>query len=122
MKIIFYLKTCNTCTRIINELNLDSSFVFREIKSNPITIKEIEMIHNLSKNYESIFNKRAKLFSEKKLKNIILTELEYKNYILENYTFLKRPVIIIGDEIFIGNSKKNVLELKKYLIEFSISL
>jgi len=122
MKIIFYLKTCNTCTRIINELNLDSSFVFREIKSNPITIKEIEMIHNLSKNYESIFNKRAKLFSEKKLKNIILTELEYKNYILENYTFLKRPVIIIGDEIFIGNSKKNVLELKKYLSEFSISL
>ena len=122
MKIIFYLKTCNTCTRIINELNLDSSFVFREIKSNPITIKEIEMIHDLSKNYESIFNKRAKLFSEKKLKNIILTELEYKNYILENYTFLKRPVIIIGDEIFIGNSKKNVLELKKYLSEFSISL
>jgi len=122
MKIIFYLKTCNTCTRIINELNLDSSFVFREIKSNPITIKEIEMIHDLSKNYESIFNKRAKLFSEKKLKNVILTELEYKNYILENYTFLKRPVIIIGDEIFIGNSKKNVLELKKYLIEFSISL
>ena len=117
MKIIFYLKTCNTCTRIINELNLDSSFVFREIKSNPITIKEIEVIHDLSKNYESIFNKRAKLFSEKKLKNMILTELEYKNYILENYTFLKRPVIITGNKIFIGNSKKNVLELKKHLSE-----
>ena len=70
------------------------------------------MIHDLSKNYESIFNKRAKLFSEKKLKDIVITELEYKNYILENYTFLKRPVIITGNKIFIGNSKKVVEELK----------
>ena len=75
------------------------------------------MIHDLSKNYESIFNKRAKLFTEKKLKDVTLTELEYKNYILENYTFLKRPVIITDQKIFIGNSKKNILELKKHLGE-----
>ena len=117
MKVVFYLKSCNTCTRIIKELKLDSSFIFREIKSNPLTIREIEMIHDLSKSYESIFNKRAKLFSEKNLKNITLSELEYKNFILENYTFLKRPVIITGGKIFIGNSKKNVLELKKHLGE-----
>ena len=117
MKVVFYLKSCNTCTRIIKEIKLDSSFIFREIKSNPLTIKEIEMIHDLSKNYESIFNKRAKLFSEKKLRDVSLTELEYKNYILENYTFLKRPVIIKGEKIFIGNSKKNLLKLKKHLGE-----
>jgi arsenate reductase len=117
MKVVFYLKSCNTCTRIIKGIKLNSSFVFREIKSNPLTLKEIEMIHDLSKNYESIFNKRAKLFTEKKLKDVTLTELEYKNYILENYTFLKRPVIITDQKIFIGNSKKNILELKKYLGE-----
>ena len=117
MKVVFYLKSCNTCTRIIKEIKLDSSFVFREIKSNPLTLKEIEMIHDLSKNYESIFNKRAKLFTEKKLKDVTLTELEYKNYILENYTFLKRPVIITDQKIFIWNSKKNILELKKHLGE-----
>ena len=117
MKVVFYLKSCNTCTRIIKEIKLDSSFVFREIKSNPLTLKEIEMIHDLSKNYESIFNKRANLFTEKKLKDVTLTELEYKNYILENYTFLKRPVIITDQKIFIGNSKKNILELKKHLGE-----
>ncbi|MDC0477696.1 arsenate reductase [Flavobacteriaceae bacterium] len=117
MKVVFYLKSCNTCTRIIKEIKLDSSFEFREIKSKPLSTEEIEMIYSLSKNYELIFNKRAKLFSEKKLKNVTLTELEYKNLILNNYTFLKRPVIIIGNKIFIGNSKKNVLELKKYLSE-----
>ena len=117
MKVVFYLKSCNTCTRIIKELKLDSSFIFREIKSNPLTIMEIEMIHDLSKSYESVFNKRAKLFSEKNLKNITLSESEYKNFILENYTFLKRPVIITGEKIFIGNSKENILELKKHLGE-----
>ena len=117
MKVVFYLKSCNTCTRIIKELKLDSSFTFREIKSKPLTIMEIEMIHDLSKSYESVFNKRAKLFSEKNLKNITLSESEYKNFILENYTFLKRPVIITGEKIFIGNSKENILELKKHLGE-----
>ena len=72
MKVVFYLKSCNTCTRIIKELKLDSSFIFREIKSNPLTIREIEMIHDLSKSYESVFNKRAKLFSEKNLKGLVL--------------------------------------------------
>ena len=117
MKVVFYLKSCNTCTRIIKEIKLDSSFIFREIKSNPLSTGEIEMIHELSKSYESIFNKRAKLFSEKNLKDVALTELEYKNFILENYTFLKRPVIITGEKIFIGNSKENILELKKHLGE-----
>ena len=117
MKVVFYLKSCNTCTKIIKELKFDSSFEFREIKSMPLTINEIEMIYGLSKSYELIFNKRAKLFSEKKLKNVTLTELEYKNYILYNYTFLKRPVIVVENKIFIGNSKKNILELKKYLSE-----
>ena len=117
MKVVFYLKSCNTCARIIKEIKLDSSFVFREIKSSPISIKELEMIYHFSKSYESIFNKRAKLFSAKKLKNVTLSELEYKSYILENYTFLKRPVIITGNTIFIGNSKKNILEIKKHLGE-----
>ena len=117
MKAIFYLKSCNTCARIIKELKLNSTFIFREIKSNPITVQELELIHDLSKSYESIFNKRAKLFHEKKLKEQSLTELEYKNYVLENYTFLKRPVIISNGKIFIGNSKKTIQEVKKHLSE-----
>ena len=118
MKVVFYLKSCNTCTRIIKELELSNAFIFREIKSTPITIEELELIHDLSKSYESVFNRRAKLFHEKKLKDKNLTELEYKNYILENYTLLKRPVIISNGEMFIGNSKKTIKEAKKHISEY----
>ena len=42
------------------------------------------------------------------LKNQVLTEADIKQLILDEYTFLKRPVIIFNDSIFIGNSKKNI--------------
>ena len=46
-----------------------------------------------------------------------LTETDYKNYILEHYTFLSRPVFIINNTIFIGNSKENVEAVKQALNE-----
>ncbi len=51
MKKIFYLKTCDTCKRIIKSLpNLDG-FIFQDIKENPITVKQLEEIHSLTSNY-----------------------------------------------------------------------
>ena len=44
-----------------------------------------------------------------------LTEKDYKKYILEEYTFLKRPVLVIGDKIVIGNAKKSVAEAKELI-------
>jgi arsenate reductase len=41
-----------------------------------------------------------------------LNEKDYRKYILQEYTFLKRPVMIINDRIFIGNAPKNVAAAK----------
>jgi arsenate reductase len=49
------------------------------------------------------------------LKSKNLTEADYKNYILEHYTFLSRPVFIIDGKIYIGNSQKNIAEVIKAL-------
>ena len=37
-----------------------------------------------------------------------LTEDDFKRYMLQEYTFLKRPFMINGDDVFIGNAKKTV--------------
>ena len=50
------------------------------------------------------------------LKDQNLKEELFKNLILEEYTFLKRPVFIIGHVIFVGNSKKTIDGLKKCLV------
>ncbi|WP_138432355.1 arsenate reductase family protein [Winogradskyella algicola] len=113
MKKIYHLSTCDTCKRIINDLNLPEDFQFRDIKTEAITEKQIEEMRSLTDSYESLFSKRARLYKELDLKNKSLTEDDYKNYILEHYTFLKRPVVIFNDTIFIGNSKKVVEAAKK---------
>ncbi|WP_299548286.1 ArsC/Spx/MgsR family protein [Seonamhaeicola sp.] len=112
MKKVYYLKTCSTCIRILKELNLSSDFVLQDIKTEPITVKQLEAMHALSGSYEALFSKRSKLYKEMGLKDQNLTEKDFKHYILEHYTFLSRPVFIIDNNIFIGNSKKNVEAVK----------
>lgn len=107
MKKIYHLKTCDTCKRILNQLNL-TDFEIREIKSKPINAEELQEMYAFTNSYEELFNKRARLYKEQGLKDKNLTEEDYKNYILSEYTFLKRPVAIIDNEIFVGNSKKTV--------------
>lgn len=92
----------------MKEWNLSNSFVIQDIKEEAITVKQLEELHELSGSYEALFSKRAKLYKEMDLKNQSLQEADYKQYILEHYTFLKRPVLLYNNEIFIGNSKKNV--------------
>ena len=92
-----------------------SDWELREIKSQPVTEAELEEMYEKTKSYEALFSKKAQLYKEKGLKNRTLTEEDYKNYILEHYTFLSRPVVILENEIFIGNSQPNILKLQKAL-------
>lgn len=108
MKKIYYLSTCDTCKRILKEIDVPPSFRLQDIKNEEITEEQLEEMKKLSGSYEDLFNKRARLYKERELKNQDLLEENFKALILEHYTFLKRPVIINGDEIFIGNSKKTV--------------
>ena len=108
MKKIYHLSTCDTCKRIINEINPSSEVILQDIKTTAITPEQLEEMKQMAGSYESLFSKRARLYKERDLKNQQLTEEDYKNLILEHYTFLKRPVMISGDQIFIGNSKKVV--------------
>lgn len=112
MKKVYFLQTCDTCKRILNEVNLEG-FEKQEIKSQPITAAQLEEMYELSKSYEALFNKRAKLYKEMDLKDQKLTEADYRHYILDHYTFLKRPVFIVDKEIFAGNGKKEIEKLKE---------
>ena len=114
MKKVYFLQTCDTCRRILKEVNTDG-FERQEIKAHPVTVQQLEEMYALSKSYEALFNKRAKLYKAMNLKEQTITEKDYRQYILDEYTFLKRPVFIVEDEIFIGNSKKEIERLKTHI-------
>jgi arsenate reductase len=112
---IYYLASCDTCRKIIKSLPNTDRLKFHDIRQNPITEQELDVLQQLSGSYEALFSKKAQLYKEKDLKSKVLTEADYKKYLLEHYTFLSRPVFIINDEIYIGNSQKNILEVIKVL-------
>ncbi len=108
MRKIYYLKTCSTCQRILKALPQLDTFELQDIKTEPITVKQVEEMAKMAGSYEALFSKRATLYKEMGLKDENLTEADFKRYILEHYTFLSRPVIIADGKIFVGNSPKTV--------------
>ena len=117
MKKVFYLSTCDTCKRILKALDLPDDFKLQDIKTDSITADQLEEMKARSGTYESLFSKRARLYASMGLKDKNLTEADYKKYLLEHYTFLKRPVIILDEAIFIGNAKKTVEAANKAIHE-----
>ena len=85
-----------------------TDFILQEIKTNPITVKQLDKIYKLTNSYEVLFSRRAKKYKQMDLKNQKLEEKDYRQLILDEYTFLKRPVIINDKVVLVGNTKKRV--------------
>jgi arsenate reductase (glutaredoxin) len=116
MNKIYHLSTCDTCKRIIAELGLkEKGFVFQDIKTEKITTTQLEEMKKAVGSFEALFSRIARKYKELNLGSKQLAEIDYKNFILEEYTFLKRPVIFIGNKIFVGNTKSVIAEAKASL-------
>ena len=112
MKKVFYLSTCDTCKRILKEINLPPEFVLQDIKKEHVSEDELEFLKNSIGSYEKLFNKRSQLYKQRNLKDKNLTELDFKNLILEHYTFLVRPVFVIDNQVIIGTSSVQIQQIK----------
>ena len=116
MNKIYCLSGCSTCKMILDELSpAIKGFTLQDIKGEKITNNQIEEMKKLAGSYEALFSRRARKFVEMGLKDKKLGEMDYRALILEEYTFLKRPVAIVGSDIFIGSEKKVQEALKKKL-------
>ena len=113
MKKAFYLSTCSTCVRILKDLNHE--FDLHDIKTNLITAAQLEEMYTHTSSYEALFSKRAQKYKSMGLKDQNLQEADFKKLLLQEYTFLKRPVFLVDNTIFVGNSKKVIESLTDYL-------
>jgi arsenate reductase-like glutaredoxin family protein len=110
MKKIYYLSTCSTNNKILSQIDT-SDFEMIDIKKSNITPDDLDFIAAKEGGYEAIFSKRAMKYRGLGLNTMNLSERDYRKYMLEEYTFLKRPFIINGDKVYVGNSKKVVEKL-----------
>jgi arsenate reductase len=113
MKKIYHLGNCTTCQAIIKDTAINKKgFEMQNIKEEKISPAQLDEMKKIAGSYESLFSRRALKYKELGLKDKQLTEKDYRKFILEEYSFLKRPVVIIDNKIFIGSEKKNVAALK----------
>ena len=115
MRKVFHLVKCSTCQRILTEVNW--TFEKQEIRSQKITEDQIDQMADLAGSYQALFSKRAIKYRTLNLKEKNLQEQDYRKYILEDDTFLKRPVFIVDQSIFVGNSKSTIEAIQKKLDE-----
>ena len=114
MKKVFHLSSCDTCQRIIKETGaVAAACTFQDIKTQQISANDLDAWAAKVGSYEALFSRRALKFRAMGLHEQTLTEQDYRRLILEEYTFLKRPVIIVGDEVFDGNTAKVVAAAKE---------
>jgi arsenate reductase len=117
MKKIYYLSSCSTCEAIIKDSCINKKgFDMQDIKKQKVTAAQLDEMKKMAGTYEALFSRRALKYKELGLKDKQLTEKDYRNYILEEYTFLKRPVTIIDNKIFIGSEKKAVEALHNEVV------
>lgn len=116
MNKIYFLSSCDTCRRIISELNLkEKNLVFQDIKTEKITLSQLKELKKLSGSYEALFNKKARKYKDLNLNEKNLSEDDMEKWILNEYTFLKRPVIVYNNQLFIGNAKQTINKAKKLI-------
>lgn len=113
MKKAFILSTCSTCQRILKDVNW--KWEIQDVKAKNIDAKTLDVLAKKYGSYEALFNKRAIKYRSMGLKEQGLTEREYRKWILDEYTFIKRPVFLFDDQSFVGNAKSVVQALKEYI-------
>lgn len=116
MKKIYHLSTCSTCQKILAEVGaVKKKIQLQDIKTEPITPAQLDEMKALAGSYEALFSRKAIKYRSLGLAEKQLTEKDYRDLILSEYTFLKRPVGIVNGQIFIGNAKAAVEGLKQAL-------
>jgi len=116
MKKMYHLGNCTTSQAIIKATGVDQKgFEMQDIKFEKISPAQLDQMKKMAGSYEALFSRRALKYKALGLKDKKLEEKDYRRYILDEYTFLKRPVVIIGEKIFVGSEKKTVEALKQAL-------
>jgi arsenate reductase len=86
---------------------------FHDLKENQLSRKEVERLVKLVGGAENLFSKRAMKYRSLGLKEMELSDEQLVDYMVEEYTFIRRPVMVFGDKGLAGFSKKKYDELLK---------
>lgn len=104
---LFHLSTCSTCRKILATLNTSDTELVN-IREQLITEPDLDILVNSIGSYQAAFNNRAQKLKLMSADEKPKSEADYKKLILTDYTFLKRPALIIDNKGYAGNDAKTI--------------
>ena len=105
-----HLSTCNTCIRILNELNLPEGTKLQDVKHEPINQAQLETLYGLTQSYEQLINKRSRVLQALN-KGKALDEMGYKELLETNLAVSN--VILHWEKTFYLAAKKTVQQCNR---------
>ncbi len=108
-EIYFYgLPSCSTCQKALRRLEYHRvpPAKLRNIKEEPLSREEIEKMAKMLGGAENLFSRRSVKYRELGLRDKTLSEAEMLDLMASEYTFLKRPVLVMNDEAVAGFFEK----------------
>jgi len=113
MNTYIYLSTCNTCMRILKELDLPEETQLQDVKQQPISASQLQELYDITQSYEALINKRSKVYAALKKEGTVFDEALFKKLLLTAYSCLKRPILFWNGQYFIGNAKNTVAMMQQ---------
>lgn len=106
---LYWLPHCSTCQKAAGFLENKGAGIriFHNLKESPLARQEVEKLAEKVGGAEALFSKRAVKYRERKLNERNLSEDEMLDLMTEDYTFIKRPVLVSGENAVAGFSEKN---------------
>ncbi len=109
MELEFYWQpNCTTCLKAKRRLEYHraGATVVRDIKQEPLDRAEIERLVKKLGGAENLFSRRSVKYRELGLRDKTLSENEMIDLMADEYTFLKRPILVAGNTAIAGFFEK----------------
>lgn len=105
---LYWLPHCSTCQKAVKWLDRRGIKVteFRDIKEEPLKRAEVEELAKMVGGPENLFSRRAIKYREMKLNEREVAPAEMLDLMTDEYTFLKRPIMVIGGRAEAGFFEK----------------
>jgi arsenate reductase len=105
----YWLPNCLTCQKASAYLNEAGEAVssYRDLKAEPLSREEVEGLADLVGSASALFSRRARKYRTMGLDERELTTDEMLRLMTEEYTFIKRPVLVRDNRGIAGFTPKS---------------
>ena len=104
----YWLPNCSTCQKAKGYIERHGirDCELRDIKENPLTREEVVKLAKMLGGADELFSRRAVKYREMKLGEREVSKEEMLDLMTDEYTFLKRPILVMKGNAIAGYFEK----------------